>query len=225
MIGVPPRRGRTCPRVMGIVRPAPSRGGGASPPAIERMIGGATRPAGGGKKIIAHVANDATGKWGRGFGLALTRAFDGIRDDFLRWSRHNLRLGNAHVFNAGDDLAVFSMVAQKGLPDSRRRTIRYAHLAACLDELAGLSRRTAASVHMPIRNGLRRRQLGRSEGPAQQAPGAAGRGGHGVHLPGSKRPAPTAGLTDCIAGTIPGAQAWQPDSRPVRGSRRHRPAG
>ena len=161
-----------------------------SPLAIERVIGDAARPAGGGKKIIAHVANDATGKWGRGFGLAPTRAFDGIRDDFLRWSRHNLRLGNAHVFNAGDDLAVFSMVAQKGLPDSRRRTIRYAHLAACLDELAGLSRRTAASVHMPLGNGLHRRQLGCGKGSAQQAPGAAGRGSHGVQPARIKAPRP-----------------------------------
>ena len=155
------------------------------------MIGDATRPAGGGgKKIIAHMANDATGKWGRGFGLAPTTAFDGIRGDFLRWSRHNLRLGNAHVFNAGDDLAVFSMVAQKGLPDSRRRTMRYAHFAACLDELAGLSSRTAASVHMPLRNRLRRRQLGHGKGPDQQAPGAAGHGSHGVQPARIKAPRP-----------------------------------
>ena len=204
-IGVPPHRGRTYPRVMGIMRPAPA-GGRASPLAIEHVIGDATRPAGGGKKIIAHVANDATGKWGRGFGLALTRAFDGIRDDFLRWSRHNLRLGNAHVFNASNDLAVFSMVAQKGLPDPRRRTIRYAHLAACLDELAGLSSRTAASVHMPligtgyaggswdvVRDLLNRHLVRRGVGVTVYS------------LPGSKRPAPAASLTDYIADASPGA--------------------
>ena len=204
-IGVPPHRGMTYPRVMGIMRPVPA-GGRASPPAIEHVIGDATRPVGGGKKIIAHVANDKTGRWGRGFGLALTRAFGGIRADFLGWSKDNLRLGNAHTFDAGAGLAVFSMVAQKGLPDPPRRTVRYAHLAACLDELAALSRRTEASVHMPligtgyaggswdvVRDLLNRHLVQRGVRVTVYS------------LPGSKRPAPAASLMDYIADAAPGA--------------------
>ena len=148
-IGVPPHRGKTYPRIMGVVRPA-AAGRVRPPPAIEHVIGDATKPIGGGNKIIAHVANDKTGKWGRGFGLALTRAFDGVRDDFLGWSRRGLRLGDARTFDAGGGLAVFSMVAQHGLPRSGHRTIRYEHLATCLDKLAALARDKEASVHMPL---------------------------------------------------------------------------
>lgn len=203
-IGVPPHRGMTYPRVMGIMRPTPT--GRVIPPAVEHVIGDATRPVGGGRKIIAHVANDKTGRWGRGFGLALTRAFGGIRDDFLGWSKDNLRLGNAHTFDAGGGLAVFSMVAQKGLPDPPRRTVRYAHLAACLDELAGLSSRTGASVHMPligtgyaggswdvVRDLLNRHLVRRGVRVTVYS------------LPGSRRPAPVASLMDYIADAAPGA--------------------
>lgn len=147
-IGVPPHRGKVYPRVMGIVRPTVTER--VRPLEIEHVIGDATRPTGDGEKIIAHVANDQNGKWGRGFGLALTRAFDGVRDDFLGWSKRNLRLGNAHAFDAGDGLTIFSMVAQRGLPRSGHRTIRYAHLATCLDKLAALSKEKGASVHMPL---------------------------------------------------------------------------
>ena len=147
-IGVPPHRGRIYPRIMGVVRPTVTEK--VCPLEIEHVIGDATKPIGDGRKIIAHVANDANGKWGRGFGLALTRAFDGIRDDFLGWSKRSLRLGNAHVFDAGGDLTVFSMVAQRGLPRSGHRTIRYAYLATCLDKLAALSKEKDAAVHMPL---------------------------------------------------------------------------
>lgn len=147
-IGVSPHRGRIYPRVMGVARPTSTERVHA--PEIGYVIGNATKPVGDGDKIIAHVANDANGKWGRGFGLALTRAFDGIRDDFLGWSKRSLRLGNAHAFDAGNGLTVFSMVAQRGLPRSGHRTIRYAHLATCLDKLAALSQEKEASVHMPF---------------------------------------------------------------------------
>lgn len=147
-IGVPPHRGRIYPRVMGVARPTSTER--VRPLEIEHVIGDATKPVGDGKKIIAHVANDANGKWGRGFGLALTRTFDGIRDDFLGWSKRGLRLGSARAFDAGSGLTVFSMVAQQGMPRSGQRTIRYAHLATCLDNLAALSKEKGATVHMPL---------------------------------------------------------------------------
>lgn len=147
-IGVPPYRGKIYPRVMGVVRPTVTER--VRHLEIEHVIGDATKPIGSGRKIIAHVANDANGKWGRGFGLALTRAFDGIRDDFLGWSKRSLRLGNTRAFDAGGGLTVFSMVAQQGLPRSGHRTIRYVHLATCLDKLAALSKEKDATVHMPL---------------------------------------------------------------------------
>ena len=146
-IGVSPHRGRIYPRVLAVVRLAsPS----ARLPAISYRIGDATRPRGAGPLIIAHIANNKSPRWGRGFGYAVTAAFSGIRAEFMRWAGARPPLGQIHVYRAdpGGPFVV-SMVAQSGYGPSSRPRIRYAHLAACLEQLAGEARRAGASVHMP----------------------------------------------------------------------------
>lgn len=148
-VGMTPYRGMTYPRVMGIVR---ARIGGAShfPPSISSVVGDAANPSGAGTRIIAHIANDAGPRWGKGFGYALTHRFPNLRAAFTEWAQDGLELGSAHAFDAGGRVKVFSMVAQHGYRPSRGRPpIRYTALARCLELLGSECRRLAASVHMP----------------------------------------------------------------------------
>lgn len=147
-IGVSPHRGRIYPRVLAVVRPASPAAGRL--PAISYRIGDATKPRGAGPAIIAHIANDRTPRWGRGFGYAVTAAFPGIRADFARWAGARPPLGKIHAYEAAPrGPIVVTMVAQSGYGPSARPRIRYAHLASCLEQLAGEARRMGASVHMP----------------------------------------------------------------------------
>lgn len=148
-VGITPYRGMTYPRVMGIVR-ARIRGTPSPPPSISFVVGDAASPGSTGARIIAHIANDAGPRWGRGFGYVLTRRFPNIRTEFTKWAEDGLELGNYHMFNAGDRVRVFSMVAQHGYQPSRGQPpIRYAALSRCLEQLASVCQRLAASVHMP----------------------------------------------------------------------------
>lgn len=148
-IGIAPYRGTAYPRVMGIAK-ARLPGAPPPPPSISAAIGDAASPGGAGMRIIAHIANDRGPRWGRGFGYALTRKFPGLRTAFAEWAAKGLELGTSHTFDAGDNLGVFSMVAQHGyLPSRGRPPIRYAALSKCLEQLGAECRRRAASVHMP----------------------------------------------------------------------------
>ena len=147
-IGVSPQRGRIYPRVLAVARPAPPAAGRL--PAIIYRIGDATKPRGAGPVIIAHIANDKSPRWGRGFGYAVTSAFSGIRVEFTRWAGARPPLGKIHVYESDSrGPIVVTMVAQSGYGPSSRPRIRYAHLAACLEQLAGEAGRMGASVHMP----------------------------------------------------------------------------
>ena len=148
-VGITPYRGMTYPRVMGIVR-AKVKDASPPPPSISSVVGDAASPGGAGMRFIAHIANDAGPRWGRGFGYLLTRRFPDLRDAFAKWAERGLELGSAHTFDAGGSVSVFSMVAQHGYQPSRNRPpIRYAALSKCLERLGSECRRLAASVHMP----------------------------------------------------------------------------
>ena len=147
-IGVPPNRGRIYPRVLAVVRPAPPAAGRL--PAISYRIGDATRPRGAGPVIVAHVAGDGSPRWRSGFGHAVAAAFPGIAAAFARWSGARPPLGKIHVYEAPSrGPIVVTMVAQGGRGPSFGTGVRYAHLAACLEQLAGEAERMGASVHMP----------------------------------------------------------------------------
>ena len=147
-VGVSPHRGRIYPRVLAVVRQASPAAGRL--PAISYCIGDATKPRGAGPVIIAHIANDKSPRWSRGFGHDVAAKFPGIRAEFTRWAGARPPLGKIHVYEAASrGPIVVTMVAQSGYGPLSRPGIRYAHLAACLEQLAEEAGRMGASVHMP----------------------------------------------------------------------------
>lgn len=130
---------------------------GAIPPTF--VTGDATTPRGSGRKLLAHITNDA-GRWGRGFVVALSNKWAAPEASYRRRARENggrLPLGEVQVVPVGNDLWVANMVAQHGVRSDGqgRPPIRYEALAQCLRVVAGEARRSDATVHMPrIGSGL-----------------------------------------------------------------------
>lgn len=149
-VGIPPYPGDRFPRVAGLlVRDLPA----ATMPVIKYLTGDATHPRGTGPFIIAHVVNDRAHAWGgRGFAAQLKRAEPRAAEAFHAWTiarPDNLRLGNVHVVDIRDDVAVASMVAQHGYGQQAELRLRYEALAECLDEVRLATERRQAQVHMP----------------------------------------------------------------------------
>jgi Zn-dependent peptidase ImmA (M78 family)/O-acetyl-ADP-ribose deacetylase (regulator of RNase III) len=148
-IGIPPYRGASNPRVIGILHPKGKIAKGRS---IRYLIGDATEPRGNGLRIIAHVVNDKTANWGRGFALAVARKWPEAAVEFGKWaamSKEHLLIGRSHLFEISQDLAIFSMIAQRGYGESVNPRIRYNALRECLLQLAEEVSKHHASVHMP----------------------------------------------------------------------------
>ncbi|SRR6266480_917250 len=148
-IGIPPYRGASNPRVIGILHP---KGKIAKGPSIRYLIGDATEPRGNGLRIIAHVVNDKTANWGRGFALAVARKWPEVAAEFGKWTamrKEHLLLGKGHFFDISQDLAIFSMIAQRGYGESVNPRIRYKALRECLLQLAEEASKHHASIHMP----------------------------------------------------------------------------
>jgi len=148
-IGIPPYRGASNPRVIGILHP---RGKIAKAQSIKYLIGDATEPRGNGFRIIAHIVNDKTTNWGRGFPLAVAKKWPNVSADFAEWvgsDRRNLTLGRSHLTEVSDDLGIFSMVAQSGYGESVNSRIRYNALRDCLIQLMSDASKSEATIHMP----------------------------------------------------------------------------
>lgn len=149
-VGVAPYPGHVYPRVIGIVRT--KKKPDSEPLIICYLIGDATEPRGEGQKIIAHIVNDSSKNWGRGFGRFVADKWPEVTKDFHQWAekdKKNLRLGNYHPYSISEDLHIFHMVAQHGYGSSETPRIRYGALARCLDSLSQEARKLSASVHMP----------------------------------------------------------------------------
>lgn len=149
-VAVPSYPSADNPRVVGLLLPQKARS--LSLPSIQYLVGDATEPRGDGERIIAHVVNDATPRWGGGFALVIRRRWRAAQADFVEWTeqdRSRLRLGKHRLFSVGDQLSVFHMVAQHGYGPSDRPRIRYHHLETCLRALTATAHEHAASVHMP----------------------------------------------------------------------------
>ena len=150
-IGLPPYQGRQEFRVAGLVRPKSKKS--SELPNIEYVVGDALKPRGSGRKVIAHVVNDATPRWaGGGFAAAVKRNWPDVQDDFKHWvftSKANFSLGAIRVHEHTPDLSVLSMVAQHGYGPSDRPRIRYASLESCLRQLAEYAGEEDRSIHMP----------------------------------------------------------------------------
>lgn len=149
-VGIPPFPKHRYPRVVGIAQ-VPD-GQATAPPRITYLRGDATRPRGLGLRIICHVVNDKTPRWGGGFALVVRRGFPDVQQDFVSWAEEHadqFTLGNSRLCSVDDTLAVFSMICQKGYGPSRTPRVRYAAMKTCLDQLGAIAVNSEASIHMP----------------------------------------------------------------------------
>lgn len=151
-VGLPPYRQRAhVMRVAGLLRPKSA--GDAAMPLVKYQIGDALQPIDQGPKVIAHIVNDATPRWGgRGFAIALKNAWPEIQEDFKHWAstdKSAFKLGAVRFGTRVDDIVVASMVAQHGYGPAPRPRIRYAALEECLELLAEFAAHEGRTVHMP----------------------------------------------------------------------------
>jgi hypothetical protein len=149
-VAVPSYPGADNPRVVGLLSPSQTQQ--PAIPKIQHLIGDALEPRGTGARIVAHVVNDGTPRWGGGFARVVAQRSAEAQSDFIEWTsqdRSRLRLGNHHVFRLAPDLYIFHMIAQRGFGYSPKPRIRYHHLETCLNSLSELASQISASVHMP----------------------------------------------------------------------------
>ncbi len=146
VIGVPPYPGERLPRVVGLRLLSRQR---QERRVIRYLRGDATRPRGRGPRIITHVVNNRTPRWGGGFAAAIRSRWPDVQREFIRWSAGGLTLGSAHIAEAAADLWVASVVAQVGYGPSPRPRLRYEALEQALDQVADRALELDASVHAP----------------------------------------------------------------------------
>ena len=158
-VGIPPHPGQAVPRVIGIAKHISEKS--KEFPQIIYRLGDATQIGGTGHRILAHVVNDKSPIWGRGFGLALRRRHPIVQRAFQKWvaeHRRDFRLGNVRTTRLDRELTVAHLISQHGFGTAKHPAIRYGALVECLIKLAEVARRQNASVHMP--------RIGTGEGAA-----------------------------------------------------------
>ena len=149
-VGIPPFPGDRFPRIAGVVTSEHVLQ--SSGLQIEYLVGDAREARGTGKRVIAHIVNDGTARWGAGFALQVAKEWSFIQEEFQEWvnrDRRNLSLGKVHCAKIDDDLSIVHMVAQKGYGPSGKPRIRYADLGDALGQLHEIASSQGASVHMP----------------------------------------------------------------------------
>ncbi len=149
-VGISPYPDRSFPRVMGFA--APRKRQASRTPRITYLKGDATKPRGSGPKLLVHVVNDRTPRWGGGFARVVRTTWPDVQNDFIRWvesRRGALRLGVCRVAVVDEGLTIISMICQHGYGESPTPRIRYNALETCLCEVAAIADQQAASVHMP----------------------------------------------------------------------------
>jgi O-acetyl-ADP-ribose deacetylase (regulator of RNase III) len=103
-------------------------------------------------RIIAHIVNDKTPRWGAGFALAIRKKWPEIQREFVIWTedeKSRLRLGNVSFATIGDQISICHMICQHGYGSSNIRRLRYEALEHCLTQLADFAIENKTSVHMP----------------------------------------------------------------------------
>lgn len=119
---------------------------------INLEFGDATKPRGGGIKIIAQVIN-TSGALGIGFGKSLAKNYPITKSMLKSWyeDKNRFRLGNSQLVKVDDGLYVFQMLAQKGLFEKNGEIpLKYSHLRTCLIQLYYEALNLDASIHMPM---------------------------------------------------------------------------
>jgi O-acetyl-ADP-ribose deacetylase (regulator of RNase III) len=117
---------------------------------INYINGDATRPIGGGNKIIAHICNDIGG-WSRGFVLALSKRWSLPERMYRGWHRGDgFSLGDVQFMEVEEDIWVANMICQHGINTvDGIPPIRYGSLLKALTTLKYNAFELRASVHMP----------------------------------------------------------------------------
>jgi O-acetyl-ADP-ribose deacetylase (regulator of RNase III) len=145
-----PYPGSSFPRIAGILTSETQQQVG---PRITFLKGDATQPTAKGKRIVAHVVNDATPNWGgKGFAQAIKARWPEAQEAFRKWideDPERLSLGNLHIADVDSETSVASMICQKGYGSSAKVRLRYFALEACLRNLNQIAAKHSASVHMP----------------------------------------------------------------------------
>jgi O-acetyl-ADP-ribose deacetylase (regulator of RNase III) len=148
-VGVSPYPNHSYPRVLGILTIKQRKSEPRN--TIVYLRGDASEPQVSGKRIIAHVVNDKTPRWGAGFARAVSKKWPLVQNDFIEWCesyKSQFKLGNTHFTIIDDSTAVCHMIAQHGYATSKPG-IRYLALENCLEELATNAIERNATVHMP----------------------------------------------------------------------------
>lgn len=119
---------------------------------IQYVQGDATRPAGPGNKIIAHICNDVGG-WGKGFVMAISAKWPAPERQYREWfaSKENFALGQVQFVQVEEHTWVANIIGQR---DTRKDAagnppIRYDAVAAGLGKVGQFARERGAAVHMP----------------------------------------------------------------------------
>lgn len=129
---------------------------------ITYIEGDATTPRGNDNKVIAHICNDS-GKWGKGFVVALSRRWREPEEKYRAWykDRGHLssgwKLGAVRFVEIGGQATLFegklwvaNMIAQHGIKSwDNQIPIRYGALSLALQAVAEFAKKNDASVHTP----------------------------------------------------------------------------
>jgi O-acetyl-ADP-ribose deacetylase (regulator of RNase III) len=149
-VGISPYPGASFPRVVGVLR---AEHLSSREQVFTELVGDATDPRGAGAKMIVHIVNDRTPRWGgRGFAAAVARKWKHVQEEFVEWAtseRGRLRLGTVHQVELQPELTLVHMIAQHGYGPSATPRIRYSALRTCLEEVTRQAKHRGASVHMP----------------------------------------------------------------------------
>ncbi len=150
-IGISPYRRDNKPRIGILV--LPKEGPQDSPESGKVILefGDATKPRGGGKKIIAQVVNTGAAL-GRGFGYSLTKNYPIVKESLKKWheDKSSFILGNSNLVKINEGLFVFQMLAQKGIfQKGPEIPLRYNELRKCLVELRETALELGCTIHMP----------------------------------------------------------------------------
>lgn len=150
-VGIAPFPRDIYPRVIGFLRPMHART--AKELSITYVRGDATSTRGTGNRLLVQVVNDGAFTWGGGgFAAAVKNKWPSAHRAFTAQVTANLdmlRLGNAVTCEVESDVALVSIVAQRGYGVSARPRIRYGALRDGLLHVSKIAKERNATVHMP----------------------------------------------------------------------------
>lgn len=150
-VGISPYRRDNKPRVGILILPTEEAPISDEKGKVILEFGDATKPRGGGKKIIAQVVNTSSAL-GRGFGYSLAKNYPIVKEKLKEWSsdKQDFILGNSNLVKINENLYVFQMLAQKGFISKNDEVLlKYTALKNCLIDLREVASDLGCSIHMP----------------------------------------------------------------------------